>query len=673
MADFYSSYWGNNYSPRIRLSVSVANLNGNTARVTWILDYVASGYAAYTNGIARAWSVNIDGQVRSGSYNINGVSSTTRISSGTIDVARGTSTRNISCSASLNFDVTWNGSYSGTRSASGSIGVEKRVSYTVSFNANGGTGAPGNQTKWHGQNITLSSTRPTRTGYIFQGWAKSASGRVEYQPGSAYGIDASVTFYAIWSPETYTISFNANGGSGAPGNQTKTYGQTLTLSSTRPTRKNYNFIGWGTSSGSTSAAYQPGGSYTSNGNATLYAVWTLAYTPPRITNIQADRCNSGGTLSESGTYVKVSFSWATDYNVSAIYIRHKVSTSSSWTTTTVSASGKVGSVSQVIGSNGISTEYTYNIQIEIRDSNGSSIAGRDVGPMLYTIDFKAGGKGVAIGKPATEDNKLDVKFNTRVDGSLSVGGDIHLNGNLLQNGSIWSGYLPAGDTATKEYWHRFPKGRSLWWYGNDSNVKNVPASYGFVEVTKVGAGSTDFSVLLYAQASGQIYRNSGNSTRISGWNDLIQTVQPYYMFNTTRAVAKPWGDISFPWQNTIVQGNDLSVDSTDNTKIKVNRSGWYEFYITGTITGATAGRWYDLGIMKAFDNSGNKYDGQQWVHQYCKRGKYYPPNNKEFVIAQTFTVKLEAGYCNVGSNGDDSTGTISNIWCTFKRIANKNW
>lgn len=421
MADFYSSYWGNNYSPRIRLSVSVANLNGNTARVTWILDYVASGYAAYTNGIARAWSINIDGQVRSGSYNINGVSSTSRISSGTIDVSRTNTRRNISCSASLNFDVTWNGSYSGTRSASGSIGVEKRVSYTVSFNANGGTGAPGSQTRWYGEVIYLSSTRPTRTGYVFKGWAKSPSGAVEYNPGSAYGLDANTTLYAIWSPETYTISFNANGGSGAPGNQTKTYGQTLTLSSTRPTRTNYNFIGWGTSSGSTTASYQPGGSYTNNGNATLYAIWQLAYTPPRITNIQADRCNSGGTSSESGTYVKVSFSWATDYNVSAIYIRHKVSTSSSWTTTTVSASGKVGSVSQVIGSNGISTEYTYNIQIEIRDSNGSSIIGRDVGAMLYTIDFKAGGRGVAIGKPASENNLLDIAFNIKGSNGMPIG------------------------------------------------------------------------------------------------------------------------------------------------------------------------------------------------------------------------------------------------------------
>lgn len=519
MADFYSSHWGNNYSPRIRLSVSVANLNGNTARVTWILDYVASGYAAYTNGIARAWSVNIDGQVRSGSYNINGVSSTTRIANGTIDVARGTSTRNISCSASLNFDVTWNGSYSGSRSASGSLGVERKVSYTVSFNANGGTGAPGSQTRWYGEVIYLSSTRPTRTGYVFQGWAKSPSGRVEYQPGSAYGLDANTTLYAIWSPETYTISFNANGGSGAPGNQTKTYGQTLTLSSTRPTRTNYNFIGWGTSSGSTSAAYQPGGSYTSNGNATLYAVWQLAYTPPRITNIQTDRCNSGGTLSESGTYVKVSFSWATDYNVSAIYIRHKVSTSSSWTTTTVSASGKVGSVNQTIGSNGISTEYTYNIQIEIRDSNGSSIIGRDVGPMLYTIDFKAGGKGVAIGKPATEDNKLDVKFNTRVDGWISVGGEVSAGSNIKASGMLYQKgktlldtFYPVGsifittvNTNPSSYmggtWVRFGNGQTLVGVNEGDGDFNTP--------NKTGGSKTTSNFLLQGTNWGGL---SGGST-----------------------------------------------------------------------------------------------------------------------------------------------------------------
>ncbi|MBR0410744.1 MAG: InlB B-repeat-containing protein, partial [Eubacterium sp.] len=77
----------------------------------------------------------------------------------------------------------------------------------------------------------------------------------------------------------YTVSYNANGGSGAPSSQTKYYGKTLTLSITRPSRTGYEFLGWSTSSSATSATYSAGGSYTSNANATLYAVWKrITYT-----------------------------------------------------------------------------------------------------------------------------------------------------------------------------------------------------------------------------------------------------------------------------------------------------------------------------------------------------------------------------------------------------------
>ena len=73
---------------------------------------------------------------------------------------------------------------------------------------------------------------------------------------------------------TYTIHYNANGGSGAPSNQTKYYDETLTLSSTKPTWANREFRGWSTDSSRTATPqYQPGGSYTANAGATLYAVW----------------------------------------------------------------------------------------------------------------------------------------------------------------------------------------------------------------------------------------------------------------------------------------------------------------------------------------------------------------------------------------------------------------
>lgn len=75
---------------------------------------------------------------------------------------------------------------------------------------------------------------------------------------------------------TYTVSYDANGGSGAPGNQTKTWGSNLKLSSTKPTRSGYNFVGWGTSASATSASYQPGGTYSSNSGITLYAIWQVA-------------------------------------------------------------------------------------------------------------------------------------------------------------------------------------------------------------------------------------------------------------------------------------------------------------------------------------------------------------------------------------------------------------
>ncbi len=75
---------------------------------------------------------------------------------------------------------------------------------------------------------------------------------------------------------TYTVSYNANGGAGAPSAQTKTEGEALTLSNVVPTRDGFTFEGWATSSSSTVVAYEAGASYTANADVTLYAVWSAA-------------------------------------------------------------------------------------------------------------------------------------------------------------------------------------------------------------------------------------------------------------------------------------------------------------------------------------------------------------------------------------------------------------
>lgn len=191
--------------------------------------------------------------------------------------------------------------------------------YTVSYNANGGSGAPAAQTKTYGTNLTLSSTQPTRTGYTFQGWGTSASDTTtDYEAGGTYTTNASVTLYAIWNIITYTISYNANGGSGAPSSQSKTYGTNITLSSTKPTRSKttangykitfnandgvcttssltatntttYAFKSWNTASGGAGTEYDPGDVYSANSNATLYAQWNITTTKGSITLPTATR------------------------------------------------------------------------------------------------------------------------------------------------------------------------------------------------------------------------------------------------------------------------------------------------------------------------------------------------------------------------------------------------
>ena len=98
----------------------------------------------------------------------------------------------------FNSHINVSGYAAGWSAGSGSISIGAKPSYTVSYDANGGSGAPGSQTRWWGEVINLSNTKPTRTNYEFLGWSTSAGGGVNYQPGSRYGEDASRTLYAVW-------------------------------------------------------------------------------------------------------------------------------------------------------------------------------------------------------------------------------------------------------------------------------------------------------------------------------------------------------------------------------------------------------------------------------------------------------------------------------------------
>ena len=150
---------------------------------------------------------------------------------------------------------------------------------TITFNANGGTGAPSNQQKIIGETTYIPYTKPTKTGYTFLGWSTSRyATSADYQLGQAYTPYGDMTFYAVWEQnvvKTWTITYNANGGTNAPSPQTANVGQSITITYSKPTRNGYTFLGWSTWNESTEpeAMFTPGYSYSSDYDMTLYAVW----------------------------------------------------------------------------------------------------------------------------------------------------------------------------------------------------------------------------------------------------------------------------------------------------------------------------------------------------------------------------------------------------------------
>ena len=87
-----------------------------------------------------------------------------------------------------------------------------REKHTIRYDANGGYGAPGNQTKTMGVDLWLSSTTPSRSQYVFKGWNTQANGSgTSYSPGQQFYPDADTTLYAQWEEDTSYQYLDVNG------------------------------------------------------------------------------------------------------------------------------------------------------------------------------------------------------------------------------------------------------------------------------------------------------------------------------------------------------------------------------------------------------------------------------------------------------------------------------
>ena len=146
------------------------------------------------------------------------------------------------------FYANWNCSSSGGGTGGGENPTP--TTYTVKYDANGGTGAPSNQTKTKGTDLVLSDIKPTKEGYIFVNWNTKKDGTgTSYNAGSKYTTEASVTLYAQYEKELneeetkYTITFYTNDGTTEKSTKVVNKGDKV-VKPEDPTREGYTFDGW---------------------------------------------------------------------------------------------------------------------------------------------------------------------------------------------------------------------------------------------------------------------------------------------------------------------------------------------------------------------------------------------------------------------------------------------
>lgn len=513
-------------SPYVKLTVEESS-SAASVILTYRLYYI-SDFGANTD-VSKPYEIKIGSEKITGTYDINKKTGTNLIRSGSVLIDKTKATQKITCSCTFAFALSWSSMYCGSKTAKTTINIAAKEKYPITYNANGGTGAPATQYKWFGESLLLSSTKPTRVGHTFKGWM--GSNGYTYQPGASWEGNDELELSAIWEPVTYLVAYDANGGTGAPASQTKTYGKNLTLTTSISNlkRTNYAFKGWATTPNG-AVSYKAGGVYTANAAITLYAVWELSYVLPKIYNTKAE------WVADQGDSVSIEFDWeTTNSNPTANLVFNDASGSAVHTVSLGQLSGKSGQFERTIStaeSNTLNIDTSYVIKITLSDGGGDTTSAVTLTGNVYAIDFLNGGMGVSFGGPASLKDTAHFQWAAKFD--KPVHGMVRGLGKLpkIEPGSDFNDYMDFGVWAV---------------YGNADSleINNMPPLYYYSDT--VGSMWVGRAGIL------EVYSPTGEGMRSAEWSYVRQRFIPY--------------SLSFPI---------MERDITRNASNVWNYGGWYK-------------------------------------------------------------------------------------------------
>ena len=172
---------------------------------------------------------------------------------------------------------------------------ERTPSFTVTFDARGGTPVPDTQTVADGGTATAPVTAPARTGCSFTGWFTEPACQNKWNFDTP--VTADLTLYAGWDPlssTSFTVAFDARGGAPVPDTQTVADGGTAARPGSLPVRAGYRFTGW-----FTEPACQNEWDFSTpvTADLTLYAGWDPL---PAVSYTITASARGGGSISPAG-------------------------------------------------------------------------------------------------------------------------------------------------------------------------------------------------------------------------------------------------------------------------------------------------------------------------------------------------------------------------------------
>lgn len=273
---------GTQYQGRIGLYVTSSNKDTQTTITVQIWYWSQYSCQDSSNMFYFDWGDSASSSIGSKDINTtsnNGWNTANQVLIGTYSKTynRGTSSSQGTCSARFT-GMEYGGGNSYTASVNFTIPARDR--YSISYNANGGTGAPSTQYYYYGNDTTLSKTIPKRTGYTFLGWSLSNTATSpSYSAGQAWGgtNKGNYTLYAVWEKISCAIKFDAGSNGGIVGTsdsvvRTVYYGDKI---GTLPTasKTSYEFKGWNTNQNGSGSYISE--TYVVKANITLYAIFKL--------------------------------------------------------------------------------------------------------------------------------------------------------------------------------------------------------------------------------------------------------------------------------------------------------------------------------------------------------------------------------------------------------------